>query len=98
MAEKQKKIVIETAHTKRSVVLPEGASVRFIGNHVVAFPTSWGTEGMTPIFQFKCEEVDPPMVSVVDISEDEELIEKIKTLSKDEMNTLRNIMDSTGLL
>lgn len=96
MAEKQKKIVIETAHTQRSAVLPEGAFIQYVGNYIVAYPSTW--ERSTPIFQFKCEEVDPPMISIVDISEDEELIEKIKKLSKDEMNTLRNIMDSTGLL
>lgn len=97
MAEKQKKIVIETTHGgKRSVVLPEGAHIQFIGNYVVAYPSSWKTD--TPIFQFRMEDVDPPMISIVDISEDEELIEKVKKLSKDEMNTLRNIMDSTGLL
>ena len=96
MAEKQKKIVIETTHSKRSAVLPEGAFVQYVGNYIVAYPNSW--ERSTPIFQFKCEDVDPPMISVVDISEDEEIIEKVKKLSKDEMNTLRNIMDSTGLL
>lgn len=96
MAEKQKKIVIETTHSKRSVVLPEGAHIQFIGNYVVAYPSSWKTD--TPIFQFRCEDVDPPMISIVEITEDEELVEKVKKLSKDEMNTLRNIMDSTGLL
>ena len=97
MAEKQKKIVIDTAHGgKRSVVLPEGAFVQFVGSYIVAYINTW--DRASPIFQFKCEEVDPPMISIVDISEDEEIIEKVKKLSKDEMNTLRNIMDSTGLL
>lgn len=96
MAERQKKIVIETTHSERSAVLPEGAFVQFVGSYIVAYSSSW--ERGSPIFQFKCEEVDPPMISIVDISEDEEIIEKVKKLSKDEMNTLRNMMDSTGLL
>jgi len=96
MAEKQKKIVIETTHSKRSVVLPGDAFVQYVGNYIVAYPNTW--ERSTPIFQFKCEDIDPPMISIVDISEDEEIVEKVKKLSKDEMNTLRNIMDSTGLL
>lgn len=96
MAEKQKKIIIETAHSQRSAVLPVGAFVQFVGNYIVAYGSNW--ERVAPIFQFKCEDEDPPMISIVDISEDEEIVEKVKKLSKDEMNTLRNIMDSTGLL
>ena len=95
MAEKQKKIVITRAGWVRTFVLPANAYIQHFNEYLAAWPSSWRSEG-APIFQVELEMGD--MFQIEDISEDEELIEKIKTLSKDEMNTLRNIMDSTGLL
>ena len=96
MAEKQKKITITTDSSyKRTAVLPEGAYVQVTGNYLIAYTSSWRSSE-PPIFQVDLSPGD--MYQIEDLSEDEEIIEKVKKLSKDEMNTLRNIMDSTGLL
>lgn len=96
MAEKQKKITVTSDSSyKRSFVLPEGAYLQSVGEYIIAYPSSWRSSE-PPLFQVQLTVGD--MYSVEDLSEDEELLEKIKKLSKDEMNTLRNIMGSTGLL
>jgi len=98
MAEKQKKIVVDFPHSvKREVVLPEGAYIQFIGEYTVAYPSSWKTD--TPIFQMKIPEASGPVIiNIVDVSVDDALVERIKGMTESEFSTLRNIMESAGLL
>lgn len=98
MAEKQKKIVIYNTDTmlESNFNLPENAYVEHFEGWVCVYENSWQSRGSPPIFKYKPRDAEAVMIA--DCSEDELLVQKIKTLSKDEMNTLRNIMDSTGLL
>lgn len=98
MAEKPKKIVIYNTSTmlECNFNLPENAYVEHFEGWVCVYENNWQSRGSPPIFKYKPTEFEAVMIS--DQSEDDQLIAKIRTLSKDEMNTLRNIMDSTGLL
>ena len=98
MAEKQKKIVVDNAMCgRREVILPEGAIVQFVGEYVIAYPSSWRVE--TPIFHMRIPQSnDPVIVNVTEVSADDALLEKIKNMSESEIGILRNIMESAGLL
>jgi hypothetical protein len=98
MTDKQKKIVIfnTTTHDNSNFILPEGAYVEHFEGWVLVFENSWQSRGNPPIFKYKTSEKDAVIVSYV--SEDEELVEKIKKLDKAGMDMLRNMMGSADLL
>ena len=100
MAEKRQKIVVHNSKTGGMTFnLPEYGVVEHYEGTWLVFISRYGNGGQfkdTPVFKYK--PTDEDVVFVSDLSEDEELVEKIKKLDKAGMDMLRNMMDSADLL
>ena len=95
MADK-KKIIITNMNTQvtNSFSIQDGGTVTHVGDWIVIYEGSWRSDA--PIFKYQLQNGEA--YSIVSLSNDEELIEKVKILSESDMTILRNLMEASELL